>query len=386
MRSCFLSLFRPARFQSVCFQQQNEVLYLNNTKLFALALMLLCITAGVLRFWDIVISFLVAAVLAYLLNPLVELVMRRTGARRGFAVAIALSLVAVVLVFILSMTVPSLIDQVSGLIVDLQAYASNFDDLVYTVTSYLARLHVPENVIQYVGDLLAQSDSYIMSLALSILSSVVGLSLQIFDLIIGVILVVYFMLDGPKLIQSFITFLPPALGSKVAHVFSEANRIAKKYIKSRFIISGCMAAAVFIGLRMFGIKYALVFAIMSFCLDFIPYFGSLIGSIIEIFYALITGGLSLALGVAAYVIIVQQIEGNILAPKIEGNATGIHPLTVLFALLAAQQIFGPLGMLISTPLAAILKIIFMEIYAYIVSDDDAPAPAESSVPEGEQNG
>lgn len=358
---------------------------MKNTKLFALALVLLGITAGVLRFWDIVVSFLVAALIAYLLNPLVTLIMRRTGARRSFAVAIALSLVAVVLGFILSMTLPSLIDQVSGLIVDLQSYAANFDELVYTVTGYMARLHIPESVIAYVGELLAQSDSYIMSFALTLLSSAVGLSLQIFDLLIGIILVVYFMLDGPKLIESFVRFLPAAFGQKVAHVLAEANGIAKKYIRSRCIISGCMAAAIFVGLRLFGIKYALVFAILSFCLDFIPYFGSMIGSIIEIFYALITGGVSLALGVGVYVLIIQQIEGNILAPRVEGKATGIHPLTVLFALLAAQQVLGPLGMLISTPVAAILKIIFMEIYAYIVSDDD-DAPAPVGADEGEQNG
>ena len=156
----------------------------------------------------------------------------------------------------------------------------------------------------------------------------------------------------------------------MAHVLSEANNIGKQYIKSRFKISGCMAIAIFIGLRCFGIEYAFIFAILSFCLDFIPYFGSLIGCIIQIFYALITGGISFALGVAIYVIIVQQIEGNILAPKIEGNATGIHPITVLFALLAVEQIFGPLGMLISTPLAAILKVVFVELYRYVISDDE----------------
>ncbi len=332
--------------------------------------MILSIAAGVFTFWDTLLTFLFSAVVAYLLNPIVKLIMKRVRVKRGVAVAITLIFVLVILGFLISLALPYLISQVAGLINDLQAYAGNFDDLVYRVLSYLEHLHIPPMAIQTISDLIAQGDSYIMSFALTLLGSVVNLSLQIFDLVVIIIVIVYFMLDGPKLIQDLVNFLPRALGDKVAHVLSEANNIGKQYIKSRFKISGCMAIAIFVGLRCFGIEYAPVFAIMSFFLDFIPYFGSLIGCIIEIFYALITGGISFALGVAIYVIIVQQIEGNILAPKIEGNATGIHPITVLFALLAVEQLFGPLGMLISTPLAAILKVVFVELYHYVISDSD----------------
>lgn len=349
---------------------QIGVCILKNTKLFVLAFLVIAFTAGILTFWDTLLTFLFSAVVAYLLNPLVKLVMKKADCKRGPAVAVTLAIVITILSLLISLTLPYLIQQISGLIQDLQTYANNFDDLVFSVMRYLRHLHVPEEVIQSAADLIAQSDTYILSFALNLLTSMVNLSLQIFDLVVIIIVMVYFMLDGPKLIQDLIGFLPAVIGDKVAHIFSEANQIGKKYIKSRFKISGCMATAIFIGLKCFGIQYAFVFAIMSFCLDFIPYFGSIIGSIIEIFYALITGGISFAAGVAVYVLIVQQIEGNILAPKIEGNATGIHPITVLFSLLAVNQIFGPLGMLISTPLAAILKIIFGELFHYVVAPDD----------------
>ena len=349
---------------------QIGVCILKNTKLFVLAFLVIAFTAGILTFWDTLLTFLFSAVVAYLLNPLVKLVMKKADCKRGPAVAVTLAIVITILSLLISLTLPHLIQQISGLIQDLQTYANNFDDLVFSVMRYLRHLHVPEEVIQLAADLIAQSDTYILSFALNLLTSMVNLSLQIFDLVVIIIVMVYFMLDGPKLIQDLIGFLPAVIGDKVAHIFSEANQIGKKYIKSRFKISGCMATAIFIGLKCFGIQYAFVFAIMSFCLDFIPYFGSIIGSIIEIFYALITGGISFAAGVAVYVLIVQQIEGNILAPKIEGNATGIHPITVLFSLLAVNQIFGPLGMLISTPLAAILKIIFGELFHYVVAPDD----------------
>lgn len=348
---------------------------MKNTKLLVLVLMIITVIAGVFTFWDTLTTFLVSALIAYLLSPMTDFIIRKTGVRRGIAVTVVLLFFVTLVTFLISLALPPIIDQVGDLISDLQAYAGNFDDLVYTVTNYLAHLHVPQEVLDMVADLIAQGDSYILSFALSLLGSVVNLSLQIFDLVVIIIVIVYFMLDGPKLIQSLVNFLPRTAGDKVAHVLSEANNIGKQYIKSRFKISGCMAIAIFIGLRCFGIEYAFIFAILSFCLDFIPYFGSLIACVIEIFFALITGGVSKAIGVAIFVIAVQQIEGNIISPKIEGNATDIHPITVLFALLAAERVFGPLGMLISTPVAAILKLIFIELYLFVISDDnDAPIP------------
>lgn len=352
-----------------------------------LVLMLIGFVAGVLTFWETLTTFLVAALIAYLLSPLTDFIVKKTGTRRGIAVAIVLLLFVSALVLLVSLAVPPLIEQVAGLIDELQTYAENFDDVVYSVTSYLTRLHVPQEVIDGVSELVAQSDTYILSFALSLLGELLGLSLQIFDLIVAIILIVYFMLDGRKLLQDFVNFLPDGMRPKVQHLMTRANGIAKRYIKARIIVCCFMASAVFIGLNVLGVKYAGIFAVISFFLDFIPYFGSLIACVIEIFYALITGGLSKAIAVAVFVIAVQQIEGNILSPKIEGNATDIHPITVLFALLASEKVFGPLGMLISTPVAAILKQVFLELFAYVTSDDDEdgpdPAPVLTQASEGE---
>lgn len=352
-----------------------------------LVLILMIITAAmaVFSFWDIIMSFLIPAILAYLLNPITKRIIRKTGLKRGYAVALVALIVVGIITFIGSIVLPPLIVQLGDLLTDLQYYASNFDEIVGRITAFMSTLHLPQTMLDSVAEIVSQSDTYIVSFVGSLLTSLVGMSLQIFDIVIAVIVLVYFMLDGPKLIASMVNFFPKDTASKIEHLVKESDFIAKKYIRSRFIISGCMAVAIFVGLRfIFGIEYAPVFALLSFCLDFIPYFGSLIGSIIQIFYSLITGGFSFALGVAVYVITVQQIEGNILAPKIEGNATGIHPLTVLFALLAAEEVFGPLGMLISTPVAAIIKMIFLELYSFVVSKDE---PAENiPLSEGEQNG
>ena len=126
-----------------------------------------------------------------------------------------------------------------------------------------------------------------------------------------------------------------------------------------------------------------LFAITSFVLDFIPYFGSALACIIEAVVALFTGGLSMALKTVAFVLVVQQIEGNIVAPKLESRSVGIHPISVLFSLMACQQLWGPVGMLVSTPLAALVKMILSEIKDFAFSTDAERAAAPAHEPETE---
>ena len=120
---------------------------------------------------------------------------------------------------------------------------------------------------------------------------------------------------------------------------------------------------------------------MSFVLDFVPYFGSILAGVLEAFFALITLGLGPAIAVGVFVLVVQQIEGNVVIPKIQGDQAGIHPITVMFAILASSELWGPAGMLIAVPIAAILKIVVTEVYYYIVTPDDWD-PRQMTLEEG----
>lgn len=353
----------------------QEMLPLKNTKMLVLILLIIGFVAGLLTFWDVLTSFLVAALFAYLLNPMTNYIVGHARLKRGVAVAIVFLLFIIILTFIVSVTAPSLISQLSDLLGELRRYASGLDSIMATVNGYMEQLHIPPQVVDTISSLISQSDTYILSFVGSILTSAVSLSMQIFDLIVFVILLIYFMLDGPALLHAFVNILPENARDRVWSILREADDLTWKYLKSRCVVSGGMGIVTFIGLKIMGIKYALLFAIISFVLDFIPYFGSFIACVIEVFYALLTGSFSLALTVLIFVLVVQQIEGNIIAPKVQGDAAGIHPITVMFALLACNRIWGTLGMLISTPVAAIVKLIVREMYDYVISPDLPAAPA-----------
>lgn len=354
---------------------------MKNTKMLVLVILLASLALALYSFWDVCLTFFTAIVLAYLLNPMARFISIKLKIRHGLAVALVLVLFLALIATLISIILPAAITQISNLVKEIGGVASDFDQLVTRALNWLADLHLPQAVLDKAAEVLSQADTYLLSVFSAILTALLNFSMGLFDLVIVVILVIYFMLDGAKIMASLLAALPEKLGRAVSRVRYTSNLITKKYIKSRIIISAGMGLVTYIGFSIMGIRYALLFAVMSFVLDFIPYFGSIIAGIIEAVYALIVYGPGLAVGVAVFVLVVQQIEGNVVAPKVQGDATGIHPVTVMFALLACSKLFGPIGMLISTPLAGIIKIVYQEAFRYVVTPDDYD-PDQLTIDEG----
>ena len=347
---------------------------MRSTKTVIVIFLILIAMLVVYMFWGVLRPFFIAALLAYLLSPLVELLKKKTKLKHGIAVAIVVLAFFVLIAGLIALTLPAAINQISGVINEIGAYAGSFDELVEKLSGMLAELHLPEIVQNKAQELLSDSNTYLMRALSSVLSALINFSLGLFDIVIVVIVMVYLMLDGKKLIRNALNALPASLSVRLNRVMHHSNQMTWKYFRSRVIVSAGMGVVTYIGLRIMGLKYALLFAFLSFVLDFIPYFGSIIGGAVESLYALIVGGWGLALAVLIFVIVVQQIEGNVIAPKVQADATGLHPITIMFALLACYKVWGAIGMLISTPVAVVVKVIFMEIYDYLITPDRTPEP------------
>ena len=245
----------------------------------------------------------------------------------------------------------------------------------------LEQASVPAPMIESAVETLARLDEYLSNFLRSLLSTVVTISSGVVDFIVIVIMMVYFLLDWEKIMTNFVNAFPGNMRSHVARLRTESHGMFWSYLGSRCIISSIMALCTYIGLMIIGVPYAFLFAIMSFVLDFIPYFGSTLACIIEAVVALFTGGVSMAVKTVIFVLIVQQVEGNIIAPKIASRSVGIHPVTVLFALMACEQLWGPIGMLVSTPLAALIKMILTEIRDFAFSTEEERASCPAAEPE-----
>ena len=114
-----------------------------------------------------------------------------------------------------------------------------------------------------------------------------------------------------------------------------------------------------------GLEFAAMFGIIAGIAELIPYFGPLIGAAPAVGIALLHSKY-MTLKVILAVLIIQQVEGNIISPKIMGNCMGLHPLVIIVALLAGGHLFGIAGMLLAVPLAAIIKIIVSFVWRKLI--------------------
>lgn len=346
---------------------------MKNTKLLALVMLILAVIAAIWRFWNVVMLFFVAAIIAYLLGPMVKLLTFKGKIPRAVAVIVTVLIVLGLITWGLVLLIPYAVTQISGVVDDLARYASNFDRLLQEANALLASWHLPQPVLDWATDALSKSDVYLTNLFRGLLSGMMNATTSIFNVVIVLILTVYFMLDGAKLLRGGVERLPEHAQHAARRVLRESDRSFWKYLGTRVLISLGMALVSYIGFSIIGLKYAALFAALSFFMDFIPYFGSLIAGAVEGVFALITGGVSLTVKIVIFILVVQQIEGNVVAPKVQSNAVNIHPLWVMFSLLVCSKIWGPVGMLISTPVAVVVKAVFREIYNYVISPDRVPA-------------
>ena len=144
---------------------------------------------------------------------------------------------------------------------------------------------------------------------------------------------------------------------KIENYMDSTNTIFFKFISGQLIDAVVVGILVTIAMSIIGVKYSVLLGFIIGLFNIIPYFGAIVAVVISVIITIITGGLSQALIMAAVVIILQQIDSNIINPKIIGNSLEISPLLVIFAVTVGGAYFGVLGMFLAVPIIAVLKIV-----------------------------
>ena len=172
------------------------------------------------------------------------------------------------------------------------------------------------------------------------------------------------LIDKERLQKSFIRIMDCFLKEKrVDGIIDHAKRINDiftNYIYSRLTCSVIMAIVSSIVLMMFKVKYALILGIFIGMMDMIPYFGSIISWAAVTIVTFITGGLWKGIWVAVVMLVLQQLDGNLLGPKVMGDSLEIRPFWIVFAVSVGGTLFGFLGMLFSVPVIAIIRVILSD--------------------------
>ncbi len=318
----------------------------------------LVILAAALLIWyffsDLCAEFALAALIAYLLAPAVDRLQQKLSCKRGLAVGILVFLFLAFAVGMLLFVIPLLRDRVEELWQHLQDYGENIDRYLDSARSFL-------NTVGINTDSFALSGEDLKEMAQTAAAAAPKLAQSVFSALgsVGLIGVSVFYLlllkreDYRRLWQKLPASLRPALES----FGEETGKMLHAYLKARLFMAGFIAIFCGVGFYLCGIQNALLFAVILFFMDFIPYIGPFVGGILPVFTAFLDGGVPQAGAALLILLAAQQLEEAVIGPKVQANAAGVHPLVGIFALIICARVFGAIGLILALPLAGAGRIL-----------------------------
>ncbi|THG90369.1 serine protease [Alkalihalobacillus alcalophilus ATCC 27647 = CGMCC 1.3604] len=310
----------------------------------------------------LLLPFLLAALITYLLHPIVE-GLHKYGLSRTLSVLIVFLVLIAVIAFAGFLGVPFIIEQVQEALQLLPEQMKEIQSYLAQLGSQLERLPAPlsSHVDEWVEQLQAlgvKALDQIEATAISILKSALSLVVIPF-------LVFYFLKDY-GLIQKTVWYLTPKKYRKSLHRYAkDVDHSIGSYIRGQILVSICVFILATIGLWILGVPYAILLGLFIGACDIIPYFGPIIGAAPAIVVALMD---SMQTGILAIVVlfIIQQIEGNILSPVIVGRTLHMHPLLIILALLVGVEVGGVIGLLLAVPILAVIKVTLLHLRLYVM--------------------
>ncbi|WP_195263689.1 MULTISPECIES: AI-2E family transporter [unclassified Clostridium] len=174
----------------------------------------------------------------------------------------------------------------------------------------------------------------------------------------------YFLVDGDLIYNKLLLILPTEKRIIAKKVISHIDKVLSRYIISQLLLSLIIGVLTFIVLLIINVKFALILGIFNGVLNIVPYFGPIIGGVPAIFVALLESP-NKALWTLLAIFLIQQIEGNILSPKITGDSTNMHPIIIIILLLVGEKLGGLIGMIVAVPIGVIVKVIYDDINDYL---------------------
>jgi predicted PurR-regulated permease PerM len=299
--------------------------------------------------------FIIGFILAYILNPAVCF-FEGKGLKRSWAITLVYSLLAVFMLFLGSQVVPLLFRELEGFARDLPEISGKLELSMHNFQLQYESIALPAVLREAADGHLVEMQQYITGAIAEFMQSIIELCSYAIGLAISPILAFYLLQDWHRFKDQIILFLPGKIRNEVVLAGKDIDKVLSGVIRGQVFVSLLVGALVTAGLYFMKVKYALLIGITAGILDFIPYFGAIIGAAPAVGLALVQSPW-LAIKVLVLFFVVHQLEGSIIHPQIVGENVGLHPLTVIFVVFVGGEVAGLAGMLLGVPLAGMAKAI-----------------------------
>lgn len=365
------------------------------------------LTAIVSKVISVFTPLFIGITLAYVLNPVMVFIenkmlskvfkkLKRSRIRMISTVMTILFFIGVV-AGLLAFVIPEIIDSVTSLAKNIPSYASNIKDWIQL------RLSENEQITSFFTGQIDKITDYLSSISVAdtvydvfttLTNSFIGIVTALVNFFIGLIISIYLLFDKEKLMAQSKKFMYATLPKKSCDSFfgltSKINEIFMGSIVSKIVDSVIVGLACFFGMIILKMPYPVLISVIIGVTNIIPYFGPFIGAIPSALLILFVDPMKMVWFVV-FMVVLQQIDGNLIFPKLQGDSTGISPLWALLAITVGGEFFGIIGMLLAVPVFAVIymvtKILIekkLRIKAMPVSTNDYLPAAAKEIPQTEK--
>ena len=329
---------------------------------------------------NLLMPFILAIIIAYLFYipaKSIEETYRKSSIKflnkvaRGLSVITVYIIALMVIVIVVNFVLPTISASVKDLANNLPTYYNSLRNFISDLPedSVLAKLNLKDSISKLEDINILQIFS--LDNVNKYIEGAVGLVNVIFDIFVTIVVSVYILLERGE-IKEFVSKLAKAMFNKktyddLAKYFEKTNTIFFNFISSQFIDAIIVGVITSIAMSLMNVKYAVLLGFMIGLFNIIPYFGAIVAVVLAIIITIFTGGITQALWLAIIVVILQQIDANIINPRILGNSLHISPILVIFSVSVGGAYFGVLGMFLAVPIVSMIKIL---IFDYIEKKEE----------------
>ncbi len=312
----------------------------------------------VVKLTSVLIIFIIGALLAYILDPIASYFEYKGLSRTGATVIIFI-LMAFILFILIYFIIPPIVDQVK--IIQHNLGSGKSAETIQRIENFI-RDNIP--FLKGINvDLQTKLQEVVTHFSNSFFS-LVGSMVSIITTLVIIPFVVFFLLkDGRSIIKGLVSIIPNRYFEMTLNMFYKIDQQIGGYLRGQFFDALIIGLLSVVALWLLNVPYFLLIGAFSGLANMVPYVGPLTGAIVAIIVvALSNGAVNQMLMVAGAFALIQLIDNVLVQPLVVARSVQMHPLLVIFAVIAGGQFFGVLGMFLAVPAAAIIKVLVVEVY------------------------
>ena len=308
---------------------------------------------------EIVNIIFISFSLSYVLNPAKEFLMTKLKVNKRTSSLIIILIVVGLIIGGITVMLPSFVDELTSV-------GDVFDNVekFYNNIADKFNLNSIPGINSIYNSIVEKGNGLLTSVSDNLLDYILEASSKILSLAVIPIIIYYFMCDGDRLFSRMMLILPTNKREVAQNIVMDINKVLKRYISGQLYLCGIIGILTFILLLSLQIKFPLWIAIFNALFNIIPYFGPIFGMVPAVIVALMISPAK-ALWVLIGMILIQQIEGNILSPKITGDSIEMHTFVIIVLLLIGDKFGGFIGMIVVVPIAVVIKVLYDDINYYL---------------------